>query len=372
MLKSNTNRTFTRFMSLILSLVLMCTMVPLSAVVAYAEDTTNAVTVTTAEDFASKLNNASYNYITLGADMAVGGNLFLNHNLTIDFNGHNLTFTESNVYGFLVYNNATLTLKGKGTLTCEKLGFYLGYAQGSNGYVNLGTDGSEITITATNEYIAYLCFDSKMTVGQNVEMHQESENAGIAIFDNADLDFSGKITAKSNFAIATNGTATTNSTVTILDGAEVTALNDYIAIYQASGTYILKGGTISGGTGIYMRSGNLTVPADSNVTVEGLYNKTSSAGDQTGGAYGTGDALTIDNSDYPAGAPVVSILGGTFYSKRNSAVSSIATVSGQAPIANFINGGRFNTVPANAYLVTGATVSEDADGYYAVTPASAQ
>lgn len=372
MLKSNTNRTFTRFMSLILSLVLMCTMVPLSAVVAYAEDTTNAVTVTTAEDFASKFNNASYDYITLGEDMAVGGDLFLNHNLTIDFNGHNLEFTESNVYGFLVYNNATLTLVGNGTLTSENLGFYLGYAQGSNGFVELGTDGSEITITATNEYIAYLCFDSKMTVGQKVEMHQESENAGIAIFDNADLDFSGKITAENNFAIATNGTATTDSTVRIRSGAEVTALNDNIAIYQASGTYILDGGIISGGTGIYMRSGNLTVSADSNVVVQGLYGEIASAGDQTGGAYFTGDALTIDNSGYPAGAPVVSILGGTFYTKRNSAVSSIASVSGQAPIANFINGGRFNTVPANAYLVPGATVSQLTAGYYVVTPASAQ
>lgn len=372
MLKSNTNRTVTRFMSLILSLVLMCTMVPLSAVVAYAEDTTNAVTVNTAADFASKFNNASYDYITLGADMTIDVNLFLNHDLTIDFNGHDLEFAESNLYGFLVYNNATLTLTGTGTLTCVNLGFYVGYAQGSNGYVDLGTDGSEITVTVTDDYVAYLCYNGKMTVGENVVMYQDSSNAGIAIFDDADLDFFGEITAKSNFAISTNGTASTNSTVIIHEGAVVTTSKNSVAIYQASGTYILEGGTISGGTGIYMRSGNLTVPANSNVTVRGIYDRPSSAGDQTGGAYGTGDALTIDSSGYPAGAPVVSILGGTFYTRRNSAVSSIASVSGQTPIANFINGGKFNTVPDNAYLVTGATVSPLTAGYYSVIPASAQ
>lgn len=373
MLKYKANKAAKRFAGIFLSMLLLCAVVPFDAMAAYAGE--SATGVSTTGEFTAALANSDS--IILNADIVAGAQTFIDHSLTIDLNGHTLTFGSNNDYGFFVYNNATLNIVGDGAIDSCYCVFYLGYTTNNDGYVSLGTDGSEISLTTTDDIMVYLNYNSKLTVGSEVAMHQKtSEKAGIAIFNDADLDFSGSIIADDGFAITTNGTATTNSNVTIRNGAVVTATDENVAIYQASGTYILEGGTITGGTGLYMRSGSLTVPASSSAIINGTYDvgENNSTGSASGGAYTTGDALVIDNSDYPAGAPVVSILGGTFYSEYGSPVSSIATVTGQTPIAHFINGGRFSDIPESDHLVAGATVSVDPNNssYYIVTPAAVQ
>ena len=70
----------------------------------------------------------------------------------------------------------------------------------------------------------------------------------------------------------------------------------------------ISGGTITGATGIYQKSGTLNITGG---TIEG--NGAQAENTYNGnGANATGDAVVIDNCGYPGGVPAPSITGDTF------------------------------------------------------------
>ena len=317
-------------------------------------------------ELASALSDSDISYVELTDDVEVtySSATYISSDKTLDLGGNDLTLTSGNYYGFYVYNDADLTIIGDGTITSYYSAIYAG-----QGTVSLGEDGSEITITTTasNDGLAWLLNDSTMVVGENVSLVQSGGYGGVYLYGTAGLDLYGSISVCGYTAIYTSGesTTTTESVVNIYDGASVTN-TDNVAIYQASGTYNIYGGTITGQTGIYTRSGNLTISGENVVikaTKEEYYEKL----DTTSAAYNTGDALIIDNCGYPMGDPVVSISAGSFSATADGASAVLSTYTGDySAITGFLSGGTYSTQPADSYLADGYSVQENTDGTYSV------
>ena len=167
------------------------------------------------------------------------------------------------------------------------------------------------------------------------------------------LNTAGKLNATDSFAIATNGSSSSNFTINVTGGT-VKSTNA-AAIYQpANGTLNISGGTITGKTGVYVKSGTTNITGGT-ITGNGAdadYDYNSS------GCNSTGDALVVDSCGYPGGAPTVNVNGGTFKSTNADAIASYAK-SDDAEFAT-------DTTPAVTGFVKQATISSgtvDADLY---------
>ena len=125
----------------------------------------------------------------------------------------------------------------------------------------------------------------------------------------------------------TNGSTNNQAQITI-NGGEIIS-NNGVGIYKPdAGTLTINGGTISGLTALYVKSGNTTISG-------GTFNGNGAKAEYTYNGNGcdpTGDALVVDNCGYPGGMPVLSITGGTFNSANAAAIESYAG-NGQTEIA---------------------------------------
>lgn len=163
------------------------------------------------------------------------------------------------------------------------------------------------------------------------------------------------------WAIATTGNANDgNYEINISDGT-VTA--DNCAIYHCNdGVLNVSGGTITGSTAIYQKSGTMNISGGT-ITGNGAATAYSYNGN---GANATGDAVVIDNCDYPGGAPSASITGGTFISTNAQPIGSYSYGDSNDPIAGFVSGGTFSSpVPAD-YCAEGYTPKDNGNGTYTV------
>ncbi|MBQ7504971.1 MAG: hypothetical protein IJT79_06630 [Ruminococcus sp.] len=131
------------------------------------------------------------------------------------------------------------------------------------------------------------------------------------------LNTAGKLYAEDSFAIATNGADSKNFVINVTGGT-VKSTNA-TAIYQpADGELNISGGTITGTTGVYVKSGTTNITGG---TIKGT--GAAAAYDYYGnGANSTGDALVVDNCGYPGGTPEVNVNGGTFTSTNADAIAS--------------------------------------------------
>ena len=118
------------------------------------------------------------------------------------------------------------------------------------------------------------------------------------------------------FAITGNGSAGAGGTIIDIDGGAISS--DYTAIYvPQAGSVDISAGTISGHTGIEVRSGSLTISGGS-ITATGQYLPV--PGTYSNGSLESGDAIFINtNPDY-AGNMIINISGGTFTSATGYAM----------------------------------------------------
>ena len=118
------------------------------------------------------------------------------------------------------------------------------------------------------------------------------------------------------FAITGNGSAGYGGTIIDIDGGAISS--DYTAIYvPQAGSVDISAGTISGHTGIEVRSGSLTISGGS-ITATGQYLPV--PGTYSNGSLESGDAIFINtNPDY-AGNMIINISGGTFTSATGYAM----------------------------------------------------
>lgn len=249
--------------------------------------------------------------VILQKDVTIGGYQEIRKAITVDLGGNKLTSTDG---GFDVY--ADLTVKN-GRMETVKWA----------AWVQSGADlviEKDVSIMATS------------TEGNKGGITVQNEGSSVTVF--------GKVEAAGGAAISGIGNKNDGGVIiNIEEGAVITCTNENgLGIYYPNTAALnIKGGTITGATGVYVKSGKTTVTGG---TIIGTGVKADYEYYGNGGN-ATGDAFVVDTCGYPGGDPVVEIKGGTFKSENAAAVGSYFGNTAEKALAGFITGGSFSSDP---------------------------
>lgn len=280
----------------------------------------------------------------------------------------------------LIPSNTNITLDlGGYTLRCDDdftIAFFDGAvgAVGSNKTENAQLTVKNGTVTSKKSYAIRTDGDGNtLTIAEDatVKAGNETDYAIVVRGKNTTVTVNGTVEVLKGTAISTNGNdATNNNSITINEPAKITSPDDN-AIYLPSGSLTVNGGTITGTTGIYFKSKNLTIPATSTAVITGTGEQRAAHYNGNGGNW-TGDALVVDNANYPAGDPLANIQGGTFVSANALPIASYATGSSATAATKFVSGGKFSAqIPADVIVDGYICPSEPNEGsYYTLIPGS--
>lgn len=271
--------------------------------------------------------------VVLQKDVTIGGYQKIRKAITVDLGGNKLTSTDG---GFDVY--ADLTVKN-GRMETVK---WAAWAQNGAKLVI----EKDVTIKTTS------------TDGNKGGITVQGNGSSVTVF--------GKIEAAGGAAVSGIGNKDDGGVIiNIEEGAVITCTNkDGLGIYYPNTSELnIKGGTITGATGVYVKSGKTTVTGG---TIIGTGVKADYKYYGNGG-HATGDAFVVDTCGYPGGDPAVEIKGGTFKSENAAAVGSYFGNTAEKALTGFITGGSFSSDPtkyaAADYKVTTEngvfTVSKD-------------
>ncbi|MBO5494826.1 MAG: hypothetical protein J5964_03800, partial [Eubacterium sp.] len=304
-----------------------------------------AIGNTTYETFAEALAAAQTgDTITLLKDVAVDSTIVLNdgRNITIDTNGNDITST---VRVFEIRHGG-VTLTGNGTVSTTASSAVAVYGSKNSADADYATftldEGTRIS--APSGYGAMIGANSKAAYG-------------------AKLTINGTI--NSQYGVYVNGNVqepadkTNAAQVTI--GGTVTASSENAAAYAAGYAKwtVNDGAAITGGSGIYIKSGDLVVNGGT-ITATGA--KTDYVFNSNG-ANGTGDAIIIDSCGYPGNVPTVAINAGTVRSTNGKAVASYAKQDDpRYPDATFEKVDE--VIPGNSTAVFSSDVTDLAEAGY--------
>lgn len=341
-------RTSKKIVSLVLAVLMVATMMVVGTVVASA-----AGSYTVNGNVYTSLSTAMQkgNYITLNADSTenyVYCNLSTKKSVTIDLNGYTLSFPAP--------------------------------ASGRNVYFTTNNYGTEVTIINGTVDCAYssaldstACFNvgsSTLIVGDGATIQAHGTNAAIFAASNSTVTVDGgNVVAEDSYAIVANGSSGSNGshnyTINVEDGS---VSSNITAIYHPNdGTLNISGGEITGRPAVYVKSGETNI---SGGTLKGVGADTDYQYNGNG-TNSTGDALVVDNCNYPGGAPQVSVTGGNFESENGSAVASYAGAASGAtapdPVTGFVAGGTYDDNSAVALASPGVTVEDDGTGTFTTT-----
>ena len=280
----------------------------------------------------------------------------------------------------LIPSNTNITLDlGGYTLRCDDdftIAFFDGAvgAVGSNKTENAQLTVKNGTVTSKKSYAIRTDGDGNtLTIAEDatVKAGNETDYAIVVRGKNTTVTVNGTVEVLKGTAISTNGNdATNNNSITINEPAKITSPDDN-AIYLPSGSLTVNGGTITGTTGIYFKSKNLTIPATSTAVITGTGEQRAAHYNGNGGDW-TGDALVVDNANYPAGDPLANIQGGTFVSANALPIASYATGSSATAATKFVSGGKFSAqIPTDVIVDGYICPSEPNEGsYYTLVPGS--
>lgn len=271
--------------------------------------------------------------VVLQKDVTIDAYQEIHTAITVDLGGNKLTSTDG---GFDVY--ADLTVKN-GSMETVK---WAAWAQNGAKLVI----EKDVTIKTTS------------TDGNKGGITVQGNGSSVTVF--------GKIEAAGGAAVSGIGNKDDGGVIiNIEEGAVITCTNkDGLGIYYPNTSELnIKGGTITGATGVYVKSGKTTVTGG---TIIGTGDKADYKY-YGNGAYSTGNAFVVDTCGYPGGDPAVEIKGGTFKSENAEAVGSYFGNTAEKALTGFITGGSFSSDPtkyaAADYKVTTEngvfTVSKD-------------
>ena len=277
----------------------------------------------------------------------------------------------------LIPSNTNITLDlGGFTLRCDD-DFTIAFFDGAPGTVGTNkTENAQLTVkngvvTSKKSYaIRTDGTGNTLTIAEDatIKAGNETDYALVVRGKNTTVTVNGTVEVLKGTAISTNGLdATNNNSIIINDPAKISSPNDN-AIYLPSGSLTVNGGTITGTTGIYFKSKNLVIPAGSTAVITGTGEQRPAHYNGNGGNW-TGDALVVDNANYPAGDPLADIQGGTFVSANALPIASYATGSSATAATKFVSGGKFNKVIPMDVIADGLICKLDASGdYYILGP----
>lgn len=328
-----------KFFAAFLSLCMVMSLVPMTALaaendVAQVGDTTYA-TLETA--FSAAQNGQE---IKLLNDVILENWISVTKTVTLDLNGHGIT-SNGPVFSLntdgIEFTIRDKTNQGEIKSTeegqCNLIEVYKG---------ELIVEGGNFS---NNWYVIYVC------------------QSGIATIKG------GSLTSTVASVLSTNGSAKGNANysgdaVMNVEGGTLTSERD-VTIYVPAGTLNVSGGTITGATAIYSKSGNTMITGG---TIKGTGDKQDYQ-HYSSGCAATGDAIVVEACDYPNGEPVVNISGGTFESDSNQAVAKYHTEGNQSEGEIVVIGGTFvgskevdTSSDITAYFPEGAILTQDKDG----------
>lgn len=247
--------------------------------------------------------------IVLQKDVTIGGYQEIRKAITVDLGGNKLTSTGG---GFDVYADLTVKNGRMETVT------WAAWVQGGADLV-IEKDVSIMTTSAE---------------GNKGGITVQNEGSSVTVF--------GKVEAAGGAAISGIGNKNDGGVIINIEDGAVVKCDNGIGIYYPNTSELnIKGGTISGATGVYVKSGKTTVTGG---TIIGTGAKDDYKFNGNG-ADATGDAFVVDTCGYPGGDPVVEIKGGTFKSENAAAVGSYFGNTAEKALAGFITGGSFSSDP---------------------------
>ena len=304
----------------------------------------NVSGVESLKDFSSTVISASGTYkllqdVTSTARLAPG---ILASNITLDLNGHTLTSTATD-YAVL--------LGRAGSATASKTFEIIDTSEGKGGKL--------IVNSAANAAFQVQGKYNELTIGEGVTI----EGGCVALLsENDKLTVEGTINSGNDFAIATNGSSTKDATIDIKNGAVLNSTSVAVYLPGTGTTTIEEGSSITGTTGVYIKSGILNITGGE-ITGNGAKAEFTHNGN---GVNSTGNALVVENCGYPGGDPVVNITGGTFISTNNTAIASYAYGEGREPVAHFVSGGKFSSELDESICAVGMGTAGTAnsEGFY--------
>ena len=269
-------------------------------------------------------------------------------NVTLDLNGHTITSTAA---------DEAVLLARAGTAASHKI-FNIVDNSAEGGGTLVVNPNAEHAILVNNVGTSKAPY-TDVTIGKGVTI----EGGSISMLsDNSTLIVEGIINGGDEFAVLTNGN-TVKTNITIKDGAVLTSNSVAMYLPGSGTTTIEEGATITGTTGIYLKSGTLNIEGGE---ITGNGEKTDYQY-WDNGCYSTGDALVVDNCGYPGGAPTVNVTGGTFTSTNADAIASYSYGENE-PIAHFVHGGYFSSELDRALLEEGkkCVPATEKPGYYKI------
>ena len=271
---------------------------------------------------------------------------------------------KSDVADGFVLDLGGFTLTGKATATSPVLSIS----------VPMTIQNGTIKCASSNAGSGALYTSADVTIASDAII---DGGAGYAIWTNGydhTLTVNGTVKCEGDYAItgngSENGSEIADCSITVNDGAVISAPNG-IAIYHPElGTVTINGGEIKGRTGIEMCAGKLVVSGGS-ITSTG--DNMDATGSQN--AILDGAAISIINRNYPGGVPTAEIKGGTIqatgtgltvkaYDYTDNTVKEWSTAGDSVNIS----GGTFSSIPTNmaALCASGYTATRNADGTYEV------
>ena len=240
--------------------------------------------------------------IKLLDDVTLTGEIVVAKAITIDMNGHTVTSAQ-NAAAFKIMGG-TLTLNGNGKVTGNnsvyKTVYFVGSTSQSAVNYSVLNVGSGVEIESVNGYAIMVSQNAKKSYGVVANIEGAINGYYGALYTNGSIaQYAGDVV--DNQAIASIATFNVEST------AVLTAQNDNAAIYAAGFAKwnVASGSSITGASAIYIKSGYLTI--EDGAILNATMTTYATYVNNGNGADVTGDGITIDNTYYPGGNPVVNL-----------------------------------------------------------------
>lgn len=284
--------------------------------------------------------------IQLKDNVNVSSAITVDKNLTIDLNGKSITGTSTRIFHVTA---GTLELAGTGNVTSN--GPNTGSFSDQSSVIRVGNNGS-----ISPKIKAGLIVGSGVTINGPASY-------GVTVFGSQTVEtvvVNGTITSSSG-AVSGNGSqAYGGTTIIINEGASLSATNASGIYHPQSGDLIINGGTISGTTGIEIKSGNASVSVSGNpvITATGNIDHSASSNGNSSSGY---SVAVVKNSSY-TGDVTVEIESGSF-------TGPVCLLKDSDSSYNFsikIKGGTFSSDPST-YIADGCTVAQNEASKYIVT-----
>ena len=239
------------------------------------------------------------------------GSATVKKNVVFDLGGNTLTLTRNYASQFVIRCGSNVTVDN-GTIIFDTV-YY-----NANGFSV--QDGSTLTL------------------GANLDVISTGTTSAVYV-QSGTLTTEADMTVEDSYAVSTNGSQTVAGSAININGGNITSATETAVYLPGQATTTITGGNITGATAIFAKSGTLNITG-------GTFTATGAAAEFThngNGCNATGDAIVVENCNYPGGVPNVSITAGTFSSENAEAVASYAQDETYEPKDKFVTGGTFSS-----------------------------